>query len=407
MASHQHQSNARKFSAVLDENKVQEGMLRASLAQTPPRSSKQKNWHPFPGNLAQEVVRITEFVNRQQQGLEYSAKALFVRAVALAAKDVEQHNIQGLTAELYNEKATIRNITEDTIALQEFVTSSRKILLRVASMADGHLGFPDSAVDMVQDAVKVSLNSALICVISDIYNSLRQTEEKIVNRSNGGGEAMWEAPSSFKRTTTKYWVKDECLTKLMIVCSREAPLLVYGKKGALTSADPNHINVSEGDKLWETLATKVNSIYFDSDDMDLYRERIKRSEGAQLLRVRWYGTEMPKGEGVLFLEMKTHHEKWVAQKSIKERAEIQERDMAEFLRPVPWETPDIARAMVLAAKPKLQKDADKLTTQTDLLHRMHNLCVKNRLNPCVRTVYDRAAFQSASSNGKSTCPLCR
>lgn len=274
-------------------------------------------------------------------------------------------------------------------------------------MADGHLGFPDSAVDMVQDAVKVSLNSALICVISDIYNSLRQTEEKIVNRSNGGGEAMWEAPSSFKRTTTKYWVKDECLTKLMIVCSREAPLLVYGKKGALTSADPNQVNVSEGDKLWETLATKVNSIYFDSDDMDLYRERIKRSEGAQLLRVRWYGTEMPKGEGVLFLEMKTHHEKWVAQKSIKERAEIQERDMAEFLRPVPWETPDIARAMVLAAKPKLQKDADKLATQTDLLHRMHNLCVKNRLNPCVRTVYDRAAFQSASSNGKSTCPLCR
>jgi SPX domain protein involved in polyphosphate accumulation len=235
--------------------------------------------------------------------------------------------------------------------------------------------------------------------MSDLYQVLRQAEESILNhnKNTGLGDAVWEAPSSFKRTTTKYWVKDEHLTKLMMLCAMEAPLLIYGKKGPLTSTKQSDVNVSEGDKLWDSLATRITSIYFDSPDMSLYKTRLSRAEGAQLLRARWYGNIMPTGDKIIFLELKTHHEKWVAQKSVKERACILESDMADFLRPARWLKID-AEQMILRAKPNIQ--GDELAKQTGLLLRMHNLVVQHNLTACVRSVYDRAAFQSSKSNGE-------
>ena len=167
----------------------------------------------------------------------------------------------------------------------------------------------------------------------------------------------------------------------------------------MTSLDVQDMKKSDGDKLWDELATVITSIYFDSDDLALYRERIKRAEGAQLLRARWYGTKTPKGEKPIFLELKTHHEKWVSQKSVKERATIHAADMVKFMLPLKWDK-SYAEAMVLKAQPKLKKNADGLAEQTGLLMRMHNLVVKHKLSACVRTCYDRAAFQSSKSNGE-------
>ena len=243
------------------------------------------------------------------------------------------------------------------------------------------------------------IHSSLVCVISDTYEALRQAEEKIVQRSNqaANSNALWQAPSSFERTTTKYWVSDENLTKLMLICAAEAPLLVYGKTGPLTSK--RDLRRIEGDKLWKTLASCITSVYFDSPDMSLYKERLKRAQGAQLLRARWYGVNLPKGDKVIFVELKTHHEKWVANKSVKERALVLEKDMAAFLDPTPWQ-PDDAQAMILRAKPNMKQE--ELPKATNLLMRMHNLVVQHKLTACVRSVYDRAAFQSSTSNGEYT-----
>ena len=73
--------------------------------------------------------------------------------------------------------------------------------------------------------------------------------------------------------------------------------------------------------------------------------------------------------------------------------------MPDFLRPVPWHI-SYAEKLILKAKPKLKDDAEELSKQAGLLLRMHNLVVKHNLTACVRSVYDRAAFQSAKSNGK-------
>ena len=91
-------------------------------------------------------------------------------------------------------------------------------------------------------------------------------------------------------------------------------------------------NGARSGSLWTSaLATSITSIYFDSPTMDMYSERLKRSEGAKLFRIRWYGPSKPLGDENVFLELKTHHECWIGDSSVKERVAIREEDVVQLL----------------------------------------------------------------------------
>lgn len=46
----------------------------------------------------------------------------------------------------------------------------------------------------------------------------------------------------------------------------------------------------------------LSSVYFDSADATSYQERIRREEGARLVRFRWYGEPLgPESRGVFVL----------------------------------------------------------------------------------------------------------
>jgi SPX domain protein involved in polyphosphate accumulation len=393
---HPHQQDVDFFTS-LNSNRIQGDVLDAELT----NAVRTKNSAVFSQKLKDESLRLAKFVDAQQIRLELAAKQIFGRAHSLSQSKIR--NVSEAHASLQDLKQSTRRMVDDCVALQEFYSQNRKSLMQVATKADIEFSPSGKFVESLETSYhpllsKAHLNSSLVCVISDTFDALRQTHHKILH---GDGEnALWQAPSSFQRNTTKYWVPHESLTKLMMICAAEAPLLVYGKQGPLTSTNPVSLKSSEGDKLWDGLATKITSIYFDSDRMDLYRERLKRTEGAQLLRARWYGPTMPQGDKPIFVELKTHHERWVNQKSVKERATIQEQDMPKFLEPVRWSLDD-AKAMILrAVKKNKEMKLDELDKQTRLLFRMHNLVVNHKLTACVRSVYDRAAFQSAKSNGE-------
>lgn len=315
--------------------------------------------HLVSPSLNQEVSRVVNVVDQLQESMEQFGKSLLRRSQS-------GQNLDEI-------KRSTNKLVEDIIILQDFLTLN---LSKLKSR------LPAKGKSISQQGLQEQLNTSLACVVSDIYSSIK---------SAGAANTVWQAPSSFERSTTKYWVKDENLTNLLVTCAQEAPLLVYGKKGPLT--DPSKQS-SDGDLLWGSLATRITSVYFDSPDMSLYTERLARAEGAQLLRARWYGDTMPRGEGIIFLELKTHHEKWVAQKSVKERASVREDDVSTFLEPVAWKREDAEKMVLRASTPK------DLSKATNLLLRMHNLVVKHKLTACVRSVYWRAAFQSPKSNGK-------
>ena len=366
---------------------------------------------PFTAVFERELARVVKAVNQYQVELEYSSKSLLTSVENSTEQIIKKNSkknggvgVGGYDghAKLHEMSQKVDDFVQSCITLQDTSTKSRLEMLDVAQKADRQIQQQQQPTtkftDLVKSSFPATLNSILVVVASDIYAQIRTAEKKLTSSSTDANEedGVWKAPSSFQRTTTKYWVKEQHLTNLMLTCAGEAPLLVYGKKGTLTPKMNRLMPMSEGDKLWSSMVTPITSVYFDSPDMKMYAKRLARIEGAQLLRARWYGTSMPKNDGIIFLELKTHHERWVANKSVKERAAIQERDMVKFLTPIPW-TLQQARDIIIRASPTIS--SDELTKSTNLLSRMHQLVVKYNLRSCVRSVYMRAAFQSAKSNG--------
>jgi len=87
-------------------------------------------------------------------------------------------------------------------------------------------------------------------------------------------------------------------------------------------------SVFNPDKDFEAADAAISSIYYDNEDLELYLGRLEKSEGAEAIRLRWYG-----GMGVkqIFVERKTHREDWTGEKSVKARFPIKEEMVNGYL----------------------------------------------------------------------------
>jgi uncharacterized membrane protein YidH (DUF202 family) len=228
-----------------------------------------------------------------------------------------------------------------------------------------------------------------------LYSAIREIETKInsARADEFTEDATWVAPSSFERVTTKYWLKDQDLLRVILASLTELPLLVYGQKGGRI-LDCKQPQSDTG--LGTSLASTISSVYFDSPGMRMYSERIKRTEGAQLFRIRWYGKK-PKGDDMVFLELKTHHEKWIENNSVKERCGIREKFVPTLLdvSSGKWDM-QTAYDIVRISNPSESKES--MLKLTRVLLQIRKLVCKFKLTPCVRTKYNRFALQSASNN---------
>lgn len=205
---------------------------------------------PFYAVFERQVNAVLQFVDHHQKQLEFSAKSLLTQTEKVAEKVISKKH-DGRSMIMSSKKST-EELVEKCLALQAFLTKNRSALLAVSRKADAQLR--TQCVKMIEMSFKSNLNSILVVVVSDIYATIRKAETKL--RTNRAGndtarDAVWEAPSSFQRNTTKYWIKEEELTKVMLTCAAEAPLLVYGKSGILTQ----NRSASEGDKLWDSMVS--------------------------------------------------------------------------------------------------------------------------------------------------------
>jgi uncharacterized membrane protein YidH (DUF202 family) len=259
----------------------------------------------------------------------------------------------------------------------------------------------------------------LVVLLNDVHSILRDlagfsnedTETQTHNvqsASVGGGEkggdGKWVPPSSFERVTTKYWVKEQDLSQVVLTSITELPLLVYGRKGGrildrkdIIQSDAAATPSGNNNALWSSVTSSISSVYLDSPDLHLYNERLKRSEGAKLLRIRWYGNAKPSGDDIVYLELKTHHEKWLQDRSVKERCPIREKDVPQLLNTSTgrW---DMQKASALVRLANRTDDDELINDLSELLLRMRDLICKLQLSPSVRTCYTRIALQSTSTN---------
>jgi SPX domain protein involved in polyphosphate accumulation len=131
--------------------------------------------------------------------------------------------------------------------------------------------------------------SDLVVRLSTIYSTIRNDQ---------AATETADASQSFMRSTTKYWIKTEDVSRVKYAILRHLP--VFLQKTSTGESD----------------SQMTNSVYLDNDQLELYHGRLDKTPGAIALRLRWYGAGDPH---VVFVERKTHLEKWTGASSVKER----------------------------------------------------------------------------------------
>merc|ERR1712190_60171 len=137
----------------------------------------------------------------------------------------------------------------------------------------------------------------------------------------------------------------------------------------------------------------LSSVYFDSPTAVSYNERIRREEGARLVRFRWYGENNFEPDMDVYVERKIHHEGWGSASSAKERCIVPQKDIFSFMKGKLDVDGYFAK---LAAEGMYTEKSRK--SMKGICHEVNTMIQEKKLQPIIRTSYYRCAFQLSTSN---------
>ncbi|KAH9003194.1 SPX-domain-containing protein [Lactarius hatsudake] len=180
---------------------------------------------------------------------------------------------------------------------------------------------------------------AIIVKLSRLYDLVRTRGHPVQGDSSAGG-----SQSAFVRQTTKYWVHPDNLVPLKLAIMRHLPVLVFNP-----------------DKEFEPKDAAITSIYYDNEDLALYLGRLEKTEGAQAIRLRWYGDI---NNTQIF--------------SVKARFPIKEEKV---------------NANFAALVEKGKKSQAEVDSMLQLANEVQYAVLTRNLQPVMRTFYNRTAFQ--------------
>ncbi|KAG6862512.1 hypothetical protein C0995_000060 [Termitomyces sp. Mi166 len=204
---------------------------------------------------------------------------------------------------------------------------------------------------------------ALIVKLSKLYDLVRTRGNPVRGDSSAGGNQ-----SAFVRQTTKYWVHPDNLVPLKLAILRNLPVLVFNSE-----------------KEFEPRDSAITSIYFDNEDLELYLGRLEKTEGAEAIRLRWYGDVDNK---TIYVERKTHREDWTGEKSVKARFPIKEHLVNAFLRGEYTVDEEFQQLVVKGKKTQVEVDS-----MIQLANEVQYAILTRKLKPVMRSFYNRTAFQ--------------
>ncbi|KAK5451421.1 vacuolar transporter chaperone [Exophiala xenobiotica] len=205
---------------------------------------------------------------------------------------------------------------------------------------------------------------AFVVTLSKLYDLVRTRGHPVKGDSSAGGSQQ-----NFVRQTTKYWVHQDNITELKLIILKHLPVLVFN-----------------ANKEFEEKDSAISSIYYDNPETwELYTGRLKKTEGAEAIRLRWYGGMENE---TIFVERKTHREDWTGEKSVKARFTLKEKNVNAFLA---------GKMTVEEAFAKMRKEGKKSIKEIEdleqLAREIQYRVVTRKLVPVCRSFYHRTAFQ--------------
>ncbi|KAK8049659.1 VTC domain-containing protein [Apiospora phragmitis] len=200
--------------------------------------------------------------------------------------------------------------------------------------------------------------------LSKMYDNVRTRGNPVKGDSAAGG-----SQASFVRQTTKYWVHPDNVTELKLIILKHLPVLVFNAKKEFEQAD-----------------SAITSIYYDNPEKwDLYEGRLKKTEGAEAIRLRWYGGMQ---NDQIFVERKTHREDWTGEQSVKARFNVKEKNANSYLR-----GDLLPAALFEKARKEGKKPEKQIAEEERLAQEVQYSVLKKGYKPVCRSFYNRTAFQ--------------
>lgn len=205
---------------------------------------------------------------------------------------------------------------------------------------------------------------AFVVKLSKLYDIVRTRGHPMSGDSAAGGSQQ-----NFVRQTTKYWVHPDNITELKLIILKHLPVLVFNPS-----------------KEFEPKDSAISSIYYDNPETwELYMGRLQKTEGAEAIRLRWYGGMETE---TIFVERKTHREDWTGEKSVKARFSIKEKNVNAFL------SGSMAVESVFEKMRKEGKrDEKEIANLEQLAREIQYRVLTRKLVPVTRSFYNRTAFQ--------------
>ncbi|KAL6929065.1 hypothetical protein ACO0SA_002402 [Hanseniaspora valbyensis] len=276
----------------------------------------------------------------------------------LSGDDVEDENLDYDTLEL-----ELNNLISSLYDLDKFIRLNYSGFSKILKKHDKL--YPNF---ILKPIFEIRLNNKPFFKILENYDylviKLSNINEKIKNKGNkpsydkqnssAGGKQ-----TNFVRQTTKYWVHPDNITQVKLKILKNLPVLVFNPDKEFNKSD-----------------MAISSIYFDNEDLDLYYGRLRKDEGAEAHRIRWYGGMQT---NTIFVERKTHREDWTGEKSIKARFSTKEKNINDFLKGN-YQLNEVTA-------PNQSKENIQLSKEIQYFH------LKHHLRPVVRSFYHRTAYQ--------------
>ncbi|CAG8977588.1 hypothetical protein HYALB_00008364 [Hymenoscyphus albidus] len=203
-----------------------------------------------------------------------------------------------------------------------------------------------------------------IVKLSKLWDIVRTRGNPVKGDSSAGG-----SQGSFIRQTTKYWIHPDNVTEVKLIIMKHLPVLVFNTAKEFDAKD-----------------SAITSIYYDNPEkFDLYEGRLKKTEGAEAIRLRWYGgmdTE------TIFVERKTHREDWTGEKSVKARFAMKEKNVNAYMK-----GDLLPEAIFEKARKDNKKPAKVIDEDERLAKEVQYSVIKKGYKPLCRSFYNRTAFQ--------------
>ncbi|KAF4512595.1 hypothetical protein G6O67_001712 [Ophiocordyceps sinensis] len=338
------------------------------------RAAQGKEWTEedetrFVGKLEDELEKV--HTKQQVKAMEIS------RRIAVSEREVRdvvnRLNERGLAEdgpceeEFQLLEEDLSDIIADVHDLAKFVqlnyTGFYKIIKKHDKMTGWHLRPAFDTRLKAKPFYKENYDASVI-KLSKLYDLVRTRGNPVKGDSAAGG-----SQASFVRQTTKYWVHPDNVTELKLVILKHLPVLVF--------------NAS---KEFEQQDSAITSIYYDNPDTwDLYEGRLKKTEGAEAIRLRWYGGMQNE---TIFVERKTHREDWTGEKSVKARFATKEKNVNAYMR-----GELLPAAMFEKARKEGKKSEKAIAEDQRLASEIQYSVIKKGYKPVCRSFYNRTAFQ--------------